>query len=105
MDKLPFSRRIVLQSAITEILRLHSSLTFLAHESMPSLISGCISIYGPYAAIGALVGSPISGAAKIEGGVNAGGTHDEIMRRWQGAWFVASCALLAATVLMAWARL
>jgi hypothetical protein len=58
------------------------------------------------AAIGALVGSPIAGAAKLgTGGRYGGGTHEEVMKRWQGAWFVAGGALVVATALMAWARI
>jgi hypothetical protein len=59
------------------------------------------------AAIGALVGNPIAAAAKgstsdvtlLQGGL------DEVMERWQGAWFVAGGALLIATILMSWARI
>jgi hypothetical protein len=49
------------------------------------------------AAIGALVGNPIAGAAR-----NAG--SNDIMERWQGAWFIAGGCLLVATLLMVWAR-
>jgi xanthine/uracil permease len=49
------------------------------------------------AAIGALIGNPIAGAAR-----NA--NSNDIMERWQGAWFVAGVCLLVATVLMVWAR-
>lgn len=49
------------------------------------------------AAIGALVGNPIAGAAR-----NGGST--DIMERWQGTWFVAAICLVVATVLMVWAR-
>jgi hypothetical protein len=50
------------------------------------------------AAIGALVGNPIAGAARNIGG------HDT-MERWQGAWLFAGGCLLAATLLMIWARI
>jgi hypothetical protein len=50
------------------------------------------------AAIGALVGNPIAGAAR------ASGSRD-VMERWQGAWFVAGVCLLVVTVLMVWARI
>jgi nitrate/nitrite transporter NarK len=55
------------------------------------------------AALGALVGNPIAGAAKRDGH-GIGASRDEVMERWQGAWFVAGFALVVATVLMAWAR-
>lgn len=58
------------------------------------------------AAIGALVGNPIAAAAK-RGGIRLAGTEnsvDDVMNKWQGAWFVAGGALLVATALMAWAR-
>lgn len=54
------------------------------------------------AAIGALVGNPIAGAAKLHG--HGRGTSEEVMRRWQGAWLVAGGALIIATLLMAWTR-
>jgi hypothetical protein len=50
------------------------------------------------AAIGAVVGNPIAGAARKGGSVN-------VMERWQGAWFVAGACLLVATGLMIWARI
>lgn len=60
------------------------------------------------AAIGALVGNPIAGAAKRKavdvGGIGGILGDEEIMRRWQGAWFVAGSALVVATVLMAMTR-
>jgi MFS family permease len=49
------------------------------------------------AAIGALVGNPIAGAARDA-------SSKDVMERWQGAWFVAGGCLLVATVLMVWAR-
>ncbi|KAF1947196.1 major facilitator superfamily transporter [Clathrospora elynae] len=49
------------------------------------------------AAIGALVGNPIAGAARH------GGSTD-VMERWQGAWFVAGACLVLATGFMCWAR-
>ena len=49
------------------------------------------------AAIGALVGNPIAGAARNNGSA-------DIMERWQGAWFIAGGSLLVATLLMIWAR-
>ena len=49
------------------------------------------------AAIGALVGNPIAGAARRGG-------NTDVMERWQGAWFVAGAWLLMATGLMIWAR-
>lgn len=50
------------------------------------------------AAIGALVGSPIAGAARASG-------NADVMERWQGAWFVAGGCLTTATLLMVWARI
>lgn len=50
------------------------------------------------AAIGALVGNPIAGAARNS-------RSEDVMARWQGAWFVAGAFLLGATSLMAWARI
>ena len=49
------------------------------------------------AAIGALVGNPIAGAARS-------GSSD-VLERWQGAWFVAAVCLVVATGLMVWARM
>jgi MFS family permease len=50
------------------------------------------------AAIGALVGNPIAGAARSS-------DNPDVMERWQGAWFIAGGCLLIATLLMIWARL
>ena len=50
------------------------------------------------AAIGALIGNPIAGAARNSGSA-------DVMERWQGAWFIAGACLLAATLLMIWARI
>lgn len=50
------------------------------------------------AAIGALIGNPIAGAARRSNSV-------DVMDRWQGAWFVAGGSLLVATLLMIWARI
>jgi hypothetical protein len=49
------------------------------------------------AAIGALLGNPIAGLARDNG-------SDDVLQRWQGAWFVAGGALLIATGLMVLAR-
>ncbi|KAF2114285.1 major facilitator superfamily domain-containing protein [Lophiotrema nucula] len=54
------------------------------------------------AAIGALVGNPIAGAARTGGN---GMTASEVMQRWQGAWFFAATSMTIATVLMIWARI
>jgi hypothetical protein len=58
------------------------------------------------AAIGALIGNPIAAAARegVNGVILLEGSLDEVMQRWQGAWFIAGGALLFATVLMTWAR-
>ncbi|KAF2256088.1 major facilitator superfamily transporter [Trematosphaeria pertusa] len=59
------------------------------------------------AAIGALVGNPIAGAARTGGNqlvANAQSGMNAVMERWQGAWFVAGAALLIASLLMAGAR-
>ncbi|KAL6708857.1 hypothetical protein ACN47E_002264 [Coniothyrium glycines] len=50
------------------------------------------------AALGALVGNPIAGAARKNG-------HENTMEKWEGAWFVAGASLLIATMLMVYARL
>ncbi|ORY12331.1 major facilitator superfamily transporter [Clohesyomyces aquaticus] len=59
------------------------------------------------AALGALVGNPIAGAARRGGGgekIGMGMSAEDVMARWQGAWFVAGGALLMSTLLMGWAR-
>jgi hypothetical protein len=50
------------------------------------------------AAIGALIGNPIAGAARSS-------SNTDVMERWQGAWFIAGGCLLTATLLMIWARI
>jgi MFS family permease len=50
------------------------------------------------AAIGALVGNPIAGAARRSGDTG-------VMERWQGTWIFAGACMLVATGLMVWARI
>ena len=47
------------------------------------------------------MGNPIAGAARRSG---YGSGMEEVMERWQGAWFVAGTCLLISTGLMICAR-
>jgi hypothetical protein len=49
------------------------------------------------AAVGALVGNPIAGAARVS-------YSKDVMERWQSAWFVAGVCLIITTALMICAR-
>jgi hypothetical protein len=57
------------------------------------------------AAIGALVGNPIAGAARRGGSKMTAVDPQAAMERWSGVWNIAGAALLIATALMAWARI
>ena len=57
------------------------------------------------AAIGALLGNPVAGAARRDNMGSSVASPRAAMERWQGVWVIAGAALLIATALMIWAHI